>query len=270
MRIEQRDRAFLDALSRYGILSTEQIWTRFFPGVAKTTMLRRLRILEDEELIRRVRGLPNAQAAWVATKSGYSAIGSIGDPPKFGNQNTIRHEVRLSRVRMLLESFGLAGAFTPEWELKRRLATNNIRAVGEKQIPDGLFTAVSRGEVKTVALELELTAKGWGRYRKVVTEYEQKTKLSYVWYLIEEARIAKMIMPLWEKRHRSYGGPELLLATLTDLERDRENVIVRRSEHADCRLSELFDLKLLDHAGTHSVSTQDANLLSKSDHEKSA
>ncbi len=255
MRLEKRDLSLLGAITRYGILSTEQIQARFFANVAKTTMLRRLRILEDEELIRRVQGLPGGENAWIMTRHGYEATENNGTPPKFNNQNAIRHEVRLSSVRMHLESIGLGETFVPEWELKRKLAENNIKAANEKQVPDGIMIVQSEGRPQSVALELELTAKGFARYKKVTLEYERKRKLSFVWYLITDERIAKMLMPLWKNRDRSENAPELLVTRLEDLERDSGRAMIRRSDHPDCRIEELFALKQPDHATTHGVST---------------
>jgi hypothetical protein len=255
MRIEKRDLSLLAAITRYGILSTEQIWAEFFSNVAKTTMLRRLRILEEEELIRRVQGLPGGENAWIMTKHGYGATENHGTPPKFNNQNTIRHEVALSGLRMRLERFGLGETFIPEWELKRRLAENDIKAANEKQVPDGIMIVESQGRPAGVALELELTAKGFARYKKVVEEYERKRNLNFVWYFISDDRIARMLLPLWKKRDRSENGPELLVTHLSHLERDGSRAVLRRSDHADCRIEELFTLKLPDNAASHPVST---------------
>ncbi len=190
------------------------------------------------------------------TKYGYQATGNYDDPPKFSNQNTIRHEVRLSSVRMQLESVGLGENFVPEWELKRQLATNDIKAAAERQVPDGIMITESQGRPAGVALELELTAKGFARYKKVVKEYERKRKIAFVWYLIQDERIARMLMPLWRKRDRSEDGPELLITNLTELERDRSRAVLRRSDHPDCRIEELFALKPPDYAASHPVSTR--------------
>ncbi len=255
MRIENRDLSLLAAITRYGILSTEQIQAKFFSGVAKTTMLRRLRILEDEELIRRIQGLPGGENAWIMTKHGYGATENHDNPPKFNNQNTIRHEVALSGLRMRLERLGLGETFVPEWELKRRLAENDIKAAAEKQVPDGILITESEGRPASVALELELTAKGHARYKKVVGEYERKSKINFVWYLIKDDRIARMLMPLWKKRDCSENGPELLMTNHSDLERDGSRTLLRRSDHPDCRIEELFTLKLPDHKASHPVST---------------
>jgi hypothetical protein len=243
MKIGKRDQALLESMSRYGTLSTKQIRTRFFEGVAKTTVLRRLRILEESDVIRRIRGLPDAELAWIITKHGASQARVKGKPPKYNNQNAIRHEVQLTSTRMLLEQLGLGENFTPEFELKRLLAENDIHAAREKQVPDGLFLAEQNGVTKTVALELERTIKGWSRYKKVVTEYESKEKLDFVWYLTNDHRLEKLLMPLWKKRLTFRKSPELLLTYLYDLESNGSEATVHRSDHPDCKLNAIFDLK---------------------------
>lgn len=277
MRIGKRDEALLGLMARYGILSTTQIQARFFPGVAKTTVLRRLRLLEETEFIRRVRGLPDAELAWVITKLGSVAARVEANPPKYTNQNVIRHEVKLTHARMLLERLGLGENFTPEFELKRRLAANDIHAVRERQVPDGLFLANCEGVTKTVALELELTTKAWPRYKKVVTEYEKKEKLDFVWYLTGDHRISRLLMPLWKKRSNLWKGPELLMSSLYELERDGASTIVFHSDGPNRPLSSVFDLKpplknsaMLeqnyddppDYAGAHGVSSFESDPVS--------
>jgi hypothetical protein len=211
MKLEKRDLALLYALTRYGILSTEQIHSKFFPGVAKTTMHRRLRILMREEMIRTVQGLPGAERAWVMTRYGYIATGNGDVPPKFSNQNTIRHEVRLTSVRMRLEELGLGRDlnFVPEWELKRKLAENSIRAAGEKQVPDGILISESHGVSIGVALELELTAKGWGRYkemRKRQTKWQPKQiransmQIPNVKYRSQIRELSRVLYDFYSKR----------------------------------------------------------------------
>lgn len=63
MTLTPRDRALLLDLSKYALHRTRALRDRHFPGVAMTTVLRRLRILEKETYIQRIEGLPNAQVA---------------------------------------------------------------------------------------------------------------------------------------------------------------------------------------------------------------
>src|SRR5471032_3035587 len=104
--LQPRDKTLLSQLSRYGVLSTKQIGATSFEGIAHTTLMRRLRKLEEADLILRLAGLPDAMSGWCLTTRGASAIGA-SEPHRYSNQNTLLHEVTLSQVRMALETVGL-------------------------------------------------------------------------------------------------------------------------------------------------------------------
>jgi DNA-binding MarR family transcriptional regulator len=63
MKFTERDRNLLGTLSDFGLLSTKQIQHLIFQGIRKTTMLRRLRLLEKRNLIRRIKGLNDGKFA---------------------------------------------------------------------------------------------------------------------------------------------------------------------------------------------------------------
>src|SRR5260370_34485285 len=118
MFLQKRDLKFLSVLSKYGILSTEQVTRLCFDKIAHTTVMRRLRKLEKENLILRQTGLPTGMFAWVLTSDGAKKI-DAGEPCRYSNRNTVHHEVTLSDLRMLLESVGLGDNWTSETEMRR-------------------------------------------------------------------------------------------------------------------------------------------------------
>src|ERR1700733_15078901 len=117
MIMTPRDFNFLENLSGYGILSTAHISNLFFPGVKRTTVLRRLRMIEKAKLIRRVHGLPEGMLSWVMTEFGIKTVGS-GYPIKIPNRNTIGHDLGLVDLRISLDSIGLFDSWRPEHDLK--------------------------------------------------------------------------------------------------------------------------------------------------------
>jgi DNA-binding Lrp family transcriptional regulator len=52
-----RDIYIIKKIAAYGMLTTKQINSVCFKSIATTTVLRRLRMLEDEKYIQRLRGL---------------------------------------------------------------------------------------------------------------------------------------------------------------------------------------------------------------------
>jgi hypothetical protein len=95
MQLTPRDRVLVEELSCFGLLSTSQIAKLYFACVQKTTVLRRLRLLEKESLIHRVVGLPLGELAWISTAEGNRVIGSAY-PMKRPNRNSLEHDLIVS------------------------------------------------------------------------------------------------------------------------------------------------------------------------------
>ena len=70
LMLTERDKCLLRFLSATGFLGTSHIQTIYFRGAARTTVLRRLRMLEKKSLIKRVLGLESQEVLWMLTLKG--------------------------------------------------------------------------------------------------------------------------------------------------------------------------------------------------------
>jgi hypothetical protein len=192
MRLQDRDRSLLQCLYRFGVLSTRQIATQFFPQIAISTVLRRLRILEESRLITNCGHLRDGAKLWSLGKSGGLAI-SKEEVFRFANQNTFHHDVCVTEARFALENIGLGVDWTSEAELKRNLAYSQRDGL----VPDGIFTADIFGEPKVIAFELELSAKSHLRYKNIFLEYGRMDAIGVIWYVVRNASITKPILKQW-------------------------------------------------------------------------
>ena len=74
MLIMNRDKELCRRLHSFGLLTTRQIAATLFPGIALTTILRRLRKLEEASYIRRIEGLHNNEKGWALTHEGANLV----------------------------------------------------------------------------------------------------------------------------------------------------------------------------------------------------
>ena len=228
MKVQPRDLSLMLALARYGVLSTNQIVANIFSDTAVTTVLRRLRLLQDAVLIIRCGHLASGEKVWSLSKAGASLINSA-EPFRFSNQNTLYHDTCVSEVRMTLESISIGHDWTSEQEMKRSL---NYKHDGI--VPDGLFVSEIVGEGKVVAVELEFTAKSHKRYRNLFLDYSAISAVEVIWYIVKDASITKPLLKLWhvvKQRRGAKHTQQLLISHFDDL-------LQRKSE------AEIFDENL--------------------------
>lgn len=216
MRMQKRDENLMQYLSKYGVLSTDQIRKTLFQNTAQTTVLRRLRILEGEGLILRNDGLLSGGCAWGLSRKGASLI-EAPLPFRFQNKNTLLHDVALTELRMSLEKIGAGENWSSEQEIKRRSSFQPGSGFMSTNIPDAIFVANKNGENKVIALELELTPKGHLRYKNIFSNYMSRTSLSYVWYVVRDQKIMRLIFSMWEKIKKYPHSPELLVSLFADI-----------------------------------------------------
>ena len=100
MLLTKRDLEIFAIISRCAILTTSQLSKTVFKGIAKTTVLRRLRKLEKAKFIERIEGLANYEKAWALTAKGAEAIGY---PPVSGKMSP-RFEISGGEILELSES----------------------------------------------------------------------------------------------------------------------------------------------------------------------
>lgn len=197
--VTERDTKLLVHLGEYGVLSTNQIKDLFFSETDKGTMLRRLRILEEMDLVRRIFGLADGSHGWVLTRKCASRIGAIGVNGRL-NRLTLDHDVTLSQVRLALESVVIGGKWTPEHVLRYEAWRGRSPYSGvPENIPDALYTIEVNGNFVAVAIELEMTVKSTARYRKSLKAYRHKGQLGLVWFLVPTVAAGKRIERIWQE-----------------------------------------------------------------------
>ena len=202
----ERDLLLLEQLESYGVLSTQQIRELIFKGINTRTVLRRLRLLKQRGFIFSSEGLPNGGLAWVLSKK--SALLFKHDiDTKIINKNTLQHDVAISSIRIQLEKLKITESWTSEHILKKEVTRsiyegrrNSLCYMDEPPIvPDSLFITKHEGEMKAVALELELSLKSKARYKKIFSQYRKKEKIWFVWYVVLNRSAGETLSELWDQ-----------------------------------------------------------------------
>ena len=254
MILTVRDRELLEQLNNYELLSTVMIESLIFKGIKKTTILRRLRILEKEKLIKRTQSTTSQIYLWSITDLGAQTIGHDSNKNSW-NKNTLDHDLKLIEVRMKLENIGLVKSWTTEQKIKSLVYKSNSRLEAKKKlIPDGVFITSLENQNKSVAIELELTLKDKKRIKEVIKNYLAKKDLSFVWYISPQKNILKSLFTEWTTMIKDSNGVRLI-ASLYD------EVIINPLEAHIYTLEGVFkfnDFWRLSPAHTyaHTVSTQ--------------
>lgn len=256
MTCTKRDREILAKLSRYGILSTNQIRRVFFSEVDLTTVRRRLRILEAAGFIFRVPGLDDGGLGWALTQKSATELGS-SFPIRHFNRNSVGHDILLSEVRLKLESVGLGASWIPEHVLKRK--TPKTSYLEERFVPDALFTVINQNKQRVVALELELNAKSKKRYEKILQKYLRMKNLWALWYLVPSESVGKMLEAVWSKLNSSKRNDLFIWSIIDEVLANPSEAIIR-SEHLRLPLKNLIVIPALRAALTQS---RESNEISK-------
>jgi len=210
IKLQERDLSLLKTILRYGVLSTKQITSLCFANIAQTTVLRRLRLLQEAGVLINCGHLSDGAKVWSISKLGCKMINE--KPPfRFSNRNTHQHDVCLVNVRLALESMGLSDNWTSEFEMKRNVLVYNRQ---DRIIPDGVFVAELNGETHIIALELELHAKSHARYRNLFIDYTFKDAISLIWYVVKDESIIKPILKEWrgiEAEGKRWNHPQKII-----------------------------------------------------------
>ncbi len=198
----QRDIELFSMLSKYGVMTTRQIAEELFKGIARTTVLRRLRYLESEEFLTRIPGLVNSENAWAMTRDGAKFVADR--PPKWNySRFNLDHDVKLTSLRLSLERLGVVHSWIPEHEIRHKVLSKHGLEYGKRMvIPDGILGCKIQGAIRSLSIELELNYKNKDRYRRMFQEYKWKSNIYGVWYFTPSPSLAKTI----EKAYREAAG----------------------------------------------------------------
>jgi len=173
-----RDVEVLAWTARHGMVTSEQVCSRFFSSLRATW--RRLGRLESARLIRRDRALISWRHIVRTSRAGISlADVDLGLAPL----DYVRMAHNLAVVDLSEEL--LAAHPGSRWLTERELRRDRMRAarrdpsVLRGRIPDGLLVL---GEGIRVAVELDRTAKRTRRLEKLVASYAWQGEVDRVWW----------------------------------------------------------------------------------------
>ena len=239
--LQPRDRELMAGLQRFGVLSTVQICLWYFKNVAKTTALRRIRLLEKGHYLKRGVTLENGTNTWSLGFKGRELL-AAGNTVHFSNRNSIKHDVLLTELRRKLESFGLAKDLTPEFEIKSEVFRNfRYGSAKEQLVPDALMFEPVNAEPWVISLELELTVKAEKRYEKIFRQYGIKNSITRIWYFCNSTKEINRILK-FARKHWSGLQSRMWFSVIDDSLKSEVPRIWIGSQNKWVKLSEMqFD-----------------------------
>jgi hypothetical protein len=249
--LTSRDLELLKKLSSHGMLSTKQVGQLFFPGVAITTVLRRLRLLEASFYVRRILGLESQEALWVLAAKG-ALEASVPLPKRHWSKNMLEHDFKLLSLRLAMESIGVSKSWMPEHIIRSSIFEKyGLLRAKDKLVPDGFMAVEVDGIKHSIAIEVELTIKSRKRYLETFRRYSEKEGISGVWYLGRDKGILNQVRRNWYSSNREIR----LYCSFIDevLQNPLEARLLSKSGHE--LIKNLWRRSVL--LSTHGVSTQE-------------
>lgn len=255
MIITKRDLEIFKMIANYGMLSTKQINFVCFNLIASTTVLRRLRMLEDKKFIQRLLGLESKDVLWILLPKGAEVVG-VAIPKRHWSRNLLEHDHKLISLRLGLEGSGIAHSWIPEHLIRANIfRKNDFRTAKEKLIPDGLMASVADGKRLSVAIELELTLKNKDKLQRTLSRYKRQDGIVGVWYIAPSASLLNSISAAWNAVGGSSTSNRLYLSVFDDVMKSSLDAKVFGHGRGS-KISELWTPRPA-HPSAQSVSKQD-------------
>lgn len=220
-----------------------------------TTVLRRLRHLNEEGLIQKIFGLETSERLWALTKKAVDKFEFESAKTNFPRA-ILEHDATLSTLRMRLENSGIVQSWIAEHTVRKRVAAKHgVSGMKKRIVPDGIM-GVRVGETnQSVAVELELSNKNQERYRQILWNYAKKESLYAVWYVVNSKTIQKQIEEAKKWVYFDSASPKLLFSNIDDVLGDPPVAFIGSTEEAHT-VRDLF-VNQTAHTPAHPVS--DAN-----------
>lgn len=184
MRLTPRDLEVLRFAARHGMVTSEQLATRFFGS--SPPALRRLRALEGGGLLVSERVLVALPPVVRATPAGTQLAGCDLAPASL-ELARIRHNLALVDLSEELLAAHPGATWTTERELRRdrmRAARAGGRWERQRRVPDGLLRLA---DGTRAALELDLTPKRSARLDLLAGAYAVDREVNAVWWYLPSA-----------------------------------------------------------------------------------
>lgn len=215
--ITNRDLELFKKLSTYGMLSTKQINRLCFNSIATTTVLRRLRLLEENKYLHRILGLESQDLLWALLPKG-AEIAYVEIPKRHWSKNLLEHDFKLLSLRLGLEGSGLAHSWMPEHLIRANIfRKNSFREAKEKLIPDGFMGIEVESKRLSLAIELELTLKNKDKLKKTLSRYRDQKGIAGVWYIAPTTSLLNAILAIWKCIGTYQDSPNIYLSVLKDV-----------------------------------------------------
>ena len=217
MKLTDRDNELLTGLSHYGMFSTKQIIEMYFKDINSSTVLRRLRLIEKENYLRRFGKLETNEFLWGVTAKGGEHTG-IDHFKTQWSKSMLEHDHKLLTLRLILERLSIVKSWTAEHQIRSMIYKKySLREAKNKLIPDGLMEASIKNYSETMAIELELNLKNKDRYQKIIYAYQGKEDLHAVWYIVTSQSIFNSLRDSWKKSRSSYSKLKVYFSFLEDI-----------------------------------------------------
>ncbi|MGI9509619.1 MAG: hypothetical protein ACR2QJ_09775 [Geminicoccaceae bacterium] len=173
MEFTDRDARILLWINGHGFATGCQVanWL----GIRYQTAHRRLKILTDAGCLRSARAGHNRQTLRL-TKAGVTQCGDNLPPLRAIRFGSFVHDLRLIDLATNLAR-ETGGHFTTERRLRQKCGLKRIGISGH--VPDGLLKLDDK---PSIAIELELSTKGWQRLQNILQAYAAEFDLGEVWY----------------------------------------------------------------------------------------
>jgi hypothetical protein len=183
MQVTDRDKALLRWLNGFGAAITTQVAQ--YMGVDPSIAARRLRVLIEAGLLEKrvIQGV--SYRVLICTAAGCRESNDDLPPLQGIRRGVIYHDLKVIDVaRRLIKKFG--GNFEPA----RRILHRREAIKKADHCPDGLFYLPIG---KTVAVELELSAKSPRRLRQIFAYYATALDIDRVLYLTTDPAVARLL-----------------------------------------------------------------------------
>lgn len=241
IQLTERDQKLIRTLFEYGVLTSRQIGSWFFNGIQKTTVLRRLRLLQKGKYIRKRGTLNDGTAVFMTGENGIQVTGEKLPFTTYPNF-LLEHEIQIGNLRWFLEGAGAVKSWMTERALRSEIAIRHSHRDRSKFIvPDALilFRHFQRSDAK-VALEMELHLKSNSRYREKFRRMDESPV--FTWYVTKTISMAIKLLNLVNQYAPSYAKDGVGVSILEEIEAHKLDAKLYRINDAK-KLYEVMHLK---------------------------
>jgi hypothetical protein len=240
MQSTKRDLELFKSLQSYGLLTTSQITGLYFGGIATTTVLRRLRILEKAGFLRRIALSSNGAVAWALTQRAAESVSQMPARKSF-RPDLLTHDLKLVEVQLAFEEAQIARSWISEHEIRHKVfKANSLKSASRILIPDAIMGVESvRAESLAVAVELELNFKNASRYKEIFWEYKLRENLSAVLYIVSDPGIGKAALNAWQQVASLPTQVQFYFADLTET-LNKPGLVTLHGERGETPISDVW------------------------------